>query len=165
MAAKVKNENYCTIQGWMINELKLSGNELIAYAVIYGFSQADGQYMTCSQEYIGNWCNISREATNKLLKKMIDKGLIIKKLTRCRGAVKIYEYKAVRKASEESSRVTSAKTSHAASEESSHNIKRDIKKDIYKQTGRKKNSFLNFEQRQYSKEDYENMEKRLLQRK
>ena len=35
----VKNENYLVIQGWMIAELKLKGNELLIYAIIYGFSQ------------------------------------------------------------------------------------------------------------------------------
>jgi hypothetical protein len=33
-------KNYVTIQGWQVSELKLSGNELIAYALIYGFCQA-----------------------------------------------------------------------------------------------------------------------------
>lgn len=35
----VKNENYLVIQGWMITELKLKGNELLIYAIIYGFSR------------------------------------------------------------------------------------------------------------------------------
>lgn len=37
--AKIKNENFIAIQGFMVKELGLSGNELIAYALIYGFSQ------------------------------------------------------------------------------------------------------------------------------
>ena len=43
MSDKIKNENYVLIQGWMINELKLKGNELLIYALIYGFSQAENQ--------------------------------------------------------------------------------------------------------------------------
>ena len=35
--AKIKNENFIAIQGWMINELQLKGNDLIVYALIYGF--------------------------------------------------------------------------------------------------------------------------------
>ena len=35
----MKNENYITIQGWMVNELKLTGNDLICYALIYGFTK------------------------------------------------------------------------------------------------------------------------------
>lgn len=92
----VKNDNYVTIQGWMINELQLTGNELMAYAVIYGFSQADGQYMSCSQEYIAAWLNISREATNRLLKRLIANGLVEKREGRRKGAVVIWQYKAIR---------------------------------------------------------------------
>ena len=95
--AKVKNENYCTIQGWMINELNLKGAELMAYAVIYGFSQARGeeQYMTCSQEYIAEWCNVSRQQINKILKTLEEKKFIVKKISRQNGAVKSYDYRAV----------------------------------------------------------------------
>ena len=35
----VKSENYITIQGWMVTELKLKGNELLIYALIFGFTQ------------------------------------------------------------------------------------------------------------------------------
>ena len=152
MANKIKDINYVTIQGWMINQLHLSGNELIAYAVIYGFSQAENQYMTCSQEYIGNWCNLSRESTNRLLKRLIEKGLIIKKLSNKKGAIKVYEYKAI----------TSDETSHVTSDETSHYNNNIIKKDIYKQ---KRNKFNDFEQRNYTPEDFKNMEKRLLNKK
>ena len=160
MASKIKDINYVTIQGWMINQLHLTVNELIAYAVIYGFSQAENQYMTCSQEYIGNWCNLSRESTNRLLKRLIEKGLIIKKLSNKKGAIKVYEYKAI--TSDETSHDTSDETSHDTSDETSHNNKKIIKKDIYKQ---KRNKFNDFEQRHYTPEDFKNMEKRLLNKK
>ena len=35
----ISDGTYITIQGWMRTDLKLSGNELIVYAIIYGFSQ------------------------------------------------------------------------------------------------------------------------------
>jgi len=38
----MKNENYITVLGWMVNELQLSGNEMVLYALIYGFSH-DGK--------------------------------------------------------------------------------------------------------------------------
>ena len=38
----MKDSNYINIAGWMGNQLKLKGNELICFAVIYGFSQ-DGE--------------------------------------------------------------------------------------------------------------------------
>lgn len=36
--SKVKPENFYVVQGWMISELKLKGNELNVYAIIFGFS-------------------------------------------------------------------------------------------------------------------------------
>lgn len=33
----IKNENFILIQGWMINNLKLAGNDLLVYAIIYFF--------------------------------------------------------------------------------------------------------------------------------
>jgi len=44
----MNNKDYIVIQGWMINELKLSGNDLLTYSLIYGFSK-DGQ-----SEYTGS---------------------------------------------------------------------------------------------------------------
>ena len=41
--SKIKNENYVVIQGWMVNELNLKGNDLMVYAIIYGFTQITGQ--------------------------------------------------------------------------------------------------------------------------
>ena len=37
--SKVSPDNYVAIQGWMITDLNLKGNDLLIYAVIYGFSQ------------------------------------------------------------------------------------------------------------------------------
>ena len=48
----MKNENYIVIQGWMRNELNLKGNELIVYALIYGFSQDEESEFTGSVAYI-----------------------------------------------------------------------------------------------------------------
>ncbi len=55
----MKNKNYITILGWMVNELSLSGNDLICYAVIYGFSQ-DDNFWEGSQSYLSDWLGVSR---------------------------------------------------------------------------------------------------------
>jgi len=73
------NENYITIQGWMINDLNLKGNELLLYAIIYGFSQnGEGEYYG-SQRYISKAMKISLPTANKLINSLLKKGLIIKK--------------------------------------------------------------------------------------
>ncbi len=52
---EIKNENFFVVQGFMINELNLKGNELMVYAIIYGFSQEENQYFTGSLNYLMSW--------------------------------------------------------------------------------------------------------------
>ena len=74
----MKNKNFYTVTGWMINDLKLSGNELICYAIIYGFSQ-DGESMFMgSSKYLAEWMNASQPTVLKVLKKLVEKRLITK---------------------------------------------------------------------------------------
>ena len=74
----VKKENYITIQGFMVTDLRLKGNELLIYAIIYGFSQ-DGESSFCgSRNYLAKWCNISLPTVDSTLKSLCDKKLIIK---------------------------------------------------------------------------------------
>ena len=75
----VKNENYITIQGWMINELGLKGNSLIIYATIYGFSQTNGCEFTGSANYLAEWCGCSRQTVMTTLNKLVANDLIIKR--------------------------------------------------------------------------------------
>ena len=74
----VKNENYLVIQGWMITELKLKGNELLIYAIIYGFSQ-NNQHFTGSHRYLADWCNSTRQGIMKNIESLIKKNLLEKK--------------------------------------------------------------------------------------
>ena len=74
----MNNNNFVTIQGWMINELDLKGNDLLIYAIIYGFSQTEGQYFTGSLSYLADWTNSTKQGVQKNLKNLIDKGLIVK---------------------------------------------------------------------------------------
>ena len=75
----IKNENYVLVQGFMINDLNLKGNELIIYAIIYSFSQIENQYFTGSLKYLCEWTNSTKQGVLKSLKSLIDKGLIEKK--------------------------------------------------------------------------------------
>lgn len=74
----INNENYITIQGWMVNELKLKGNSLIIYATIYGFSQATNCEFTGSAKYLAEWCGCSRQTVMTTLNKLVADNLIIK---------------------------------------------------------------------------------------
>ena len=89
--SKVKNENYISIQGWMVNELNLKGNELLVYAIIYGFSQEENQKFAGSIQYLANWIGSSKQTVFNCLKSLIEKELIEKKETFING-VKFCEY-------------------------------------------------------------------------
>lgn len=75
---RIKNENFIVVQGFMVNELNLKGNELLIYACIYGFSQAESQRFTGSLQYLAEWTNSSKQGVVKCLKSLLDKELIVK---------------------------------------------------------------------------------------
>ena len=75
----IKNENYITIQGWMLNDLHLKGNALIIYATIYGFSQTNNCEFTGSANYLAEWCGCSRQTVITILNKLVTDNLIIKR--------------------------------------------------------------------------------------
>lgn len=52
---KVREDNYFAVQGWMVTELKLKGNALMLYAIIYGFSQTTNTAFTGSVDYLCEW--------------------------------------------------------------------------------------------------------------
>ena len=89
--SKVKNENYIVIQGFMVNELKLKGNELLIYSIIYGFSQDGEQVFNGSLQYLADWTNSTKQGVSKNLKSLVDKGYIIKQDKYVNG-VKFCEY-------------------------------------------------------------------------
>lgn len=74
----IKDTNFVTIQGWMRTKLNLKGNELLAYAVIYGFSQTDGAKFTGSRKYLAEWCGCSLATIDRTLDSLVNKGLITK---------------------------------------------------------------------------------------
>ena len=70
----MKKENYILIQGFMVTDLKLKGNELLAYAIIYGFSQEEGQTFRGSLSYLEKWLNASKQTVINTLKSLVEKG-------------------------------------------------------------------------------------------
>lgn len=88
----VRDNNYFVVHGWMINQLGLKGNELHLYAIIYGFTQADGQKFRGSLQYLADWLGITRQNTLLRLKSLVDKGLLEKEDTYTNG-VKGCEYR------------------------------------------------------------------------
>ena len=74
----MKSENFVIIQGWMCNELELKGNDLLVYALIYGFSQDGESAFHGSRSYIANTFNISKPTVDKAIQNLLDRGYIVK---------------------------------------------------------------------------------------
>lgn len=76
--SKVKEQNYITIQAFMVNDLKLKGNDLLVYAIIFGFSQIEGQVFNGSLQYLADWTNSTKQGVLRNIKSLLDKKLIAK---------------------------------------------------------------------------------------
>lgn len=72
----VRENNFITIQGFMLSRLKLKGAELLTYAIIYGFSQSEGQYFRGSLKYLAEWTNSTVRSVTNYLNRLKEKGLI-----------------------------------------------------------------------------------------
>lgn len=93
--AAINDNNFVTIQGWMRTKLGLKGNELLAYAVIYGFSQTDGAKFTGSRKYLAEWCGCSMATIDRTLNSLVDKGLISKTSCLTKHGYRAVEYAAI----------------------------------------------------------------------
>ena len=73
----IKDDNYIKVYGFMINNLNLKSNELLAYALIYALAKDD--YKPISVNYFMNWLNVSKPAVIKILNNLEIKKLILVK--------------------------------------------------------------------------------------
>ena len=76
--SEIKDGNYISIQGWMVNRLNLKGNELLVYAIVYGFSQDGESRYTGSRRYLADWCGCAMRTVDNTLASLVAKGLITK---------------------------------------------------------------------------------------
>lgn len=92
---EVKDGTYVNIQSFMVNELHLSGNALIIYAVIYGFSQDGDSWFTGSRSYLAAWCQASKSTVSRNLETLCADGLIERR-ERIESGVLLVDYRVVR---------------------------------------------------------------------
>lgn len=74
--AKFNKENYIHVPGFAITELKLQGNELLAFSLIHGFSQDKQSEFKGSLSYITSALNCSKTTAITVLKKLCEKEII-----------------------------------------------------------------------------------------
>ena len=88
---KIENENYYQVSGWMINELNLKGNELLIYAIIYGFTQSCNCF-SGGLSYLEDFIGATKPTVILALKKLTEKGLLQKeKITTDKGICCVYK--------------------------------------------------------------------------
>lgn len=64
------------VHSWMLTSLKLKGNELIAYAIIYKYSDIKGQKFVVSIRKLAEIMNVSKNTAQAVLDSLIKKGFI-----------------------------------------------------------------------------------------
>lgn len=75
---RITNENHFQIQGWMRTQLNLKGNELLVYAIIYGFSQDRESQFYGGRNYLADFVGASTSTIDRTLESLCDKEFIIK---------------------------------------------------------------------------------------
>ena len=78
MNNQIKPNSYVKVHRFMVYDLKLKGIQLLIYAIIYGFSQAQGKECSPSLKYFQQWTNSSHQGVINAVKALIDKGYIKK---------------------------------------------------------------------------------------
>ncbi|KKM94682.1 hypothetical protein LCGC14_1195780, partial [marine sediment metagenome] len=61
----MKDLNYYIVHGWMLNELHLKGNDLLTFAIIYGFSQDGESQFSGSLRYLQKSLGVSEPTVLK----------------------------------------------------------------------------------------------------
>lgn len=88
------SNRHIVVFGWMCNELGLSGNELLVYAIIHGFSQDGESCYQGSRKWLADTLNVSLPTIDKALSGLIQKGYIAKS-TRLVNGIIFCDYRAL----------------------------------------------------------------------
>ena len=124
----MENTDFVNIQGWMINELNLKGNELIIYALIYGFTKDGVSEFRGSRQYMADWANTSVRSVQNVVNSLVDKGMIEKNNHINKyGSLETSGYKAINvpKLSSEKNSLVEKKV-HEGSEKSSSPLEKKV---------------------------------------
>lgn len=91
----VNDNNFIAIQGWMRTKLNLKGNELLIYALVYGFSQDGNSRFKGSRKYIAEWCGCSLDTVDRSLSSLVGKGLLAKYPHTDQNGSRVVDYAAI----------------------------------------------------------------------
>lgn len=127
----ITKDNYVTIQGFMAlptenGGLGLSGNELIVYAVLYGFSQDGKSWFEGTQDYLATWCGGTTRTVRNVINSLIGKGYVEKREKKIKNIV-FYDYRVINVPT-----FQGAENFSSVAEKSSHHINKDNNIPPYK---------------------------------
>ena len=71
--------NYIVIQDFMLNDLGLTGNDLLVYALIYGYSQDGESEYYGSLSHISELLRLDRSTVIRVLNRLVERGLVRKR--------------------------------------------------------------------------------------
>ena len=77
----MNDSNFIVILPFMINQLNLKGNELLVYAIVYGFSQDGESWFEGGVNCLADWIKLSRFGVRKILNSLEERELIVRKRT------------------------------------------------------------------------------------
>ena len=72
----LKYGQYINIQSFMIIDFGLTGNDLLVYAIIWGFSQDGENVFMGNRSYLAAWCNCSERSIQRNINNLLARGLI-----------------------------------------------------------------------------------------
>ena len=157
----MSDDKFIIIYDWMVEDLKLSGNRLIVYGIIYSFSK-NGEWFQGSASYLCKRSGVTERGIRKILKGLREDGLLAKK-ERIQNGVIYVDYRAIDPGTkftrEQSSPVNKVPLPREQSSVGGVNkvpiiINKDNKKII--NNARARNKFHNFPQRNDT--DYDALE-------
>ena len=90
------DKNYIVIQSFMVRDLRLKGNELLVYAIIFDSSQTEEQKFSGSLRYLAGRTNSTKRGVLNSLKSLMQKGYI-KKEEQIINGVKYCSYRISKK--------------------------------------------------------------------
>lgn len=78
----------------MVTKLNLKGNDLIVYAIIYGFCQDGESVFSGTAAYLSEWLNVDRRSVHRILDRLVGAGLI-QKIEKNVNGIKLCDYKTI----------------------------------------------------------------------
>ena len=89
----INDENYIVIQGWMINDYGLTGDDLLTFAMIHGFSQGEFGWYIGGRSYIAEWLGCSDKKAGAILQRLTGSGYVKRVEMKGEKGWKTYRYR------------------------------------------------------------------------